>query len=867
MLTKLLTSFFNIRLIIIVLTYFISASAIAQITNSDSLATVNDSLQFVKKEIVKKVKKKSKMNLVAEAIYIADDSLIMDKANQKAYLYHNAIVKYDGIILKAEYIELDFKKNTVYAIGLPDSAGVIHGSPVFKDHGDEYNAAIIRYNFDSKKGLISDVTKTEGEMFVWLKKGKKLKNSITYVETGHFTTCSAKHPHYRIRFKKGKIIPNDKIVTGPIYMEVEDIPIPLVIPFGFIPNTNKRSNGVLIPSYGYTENRGYNLTDGGYYWGLGRHLDLSLRGDIYTRGSWGIKALSRYNFRYRGSGSLNFKYAYNKYGETDTKNFNEDKSFFFKWQHRQDPKANPYSSFSANVNFGSKSYNKLNSNNTTDYLQNTFHSSIAYSARIGDGYNFTASINHSQNSQTGSITLTAPQLAFSTPRFNPFKRKNPIGPKRWYEKISLSYKMDTKNTLTTIDTNFFNSTWKDFDKAVKHVIPLSSTVNLGHWSWTNSLNLTERWYFQHQNRFWENDTIFEGTDTIAPHLVTEQVEAFSAVHEFNYSSSINTRIYGMFMFRKGPVKALRHVLTPNLSFNYHPDFGNSPYNYYQEYTDKNGDTIRYNIYEGQMYGSPSDGKSGRVALNFGNNFEIKVRNRKDTIKGTKKIKLIDNLTIGTSYNLAAKEFALAPLTVTARTTLYKGLSVRYAGYWDFYGIDSTGNRINKFNWDLGNSIFRKTKGIWNLGFNYRISSNTKKKKKYKSNKGSKNQLNDLNNHLDDYVDFNNAWAFNLSYNFSNTNAYNVTQMQYDNKIVQTLGINGSINITNKWKIGVRTGWDFQANKISIATIDIYRDLHCWELMFNWIPIGPRRSYNLTIRVKSPMLQDLKLNRKRNWRDY
>jgi len=849
--------------------YFISISSFAQILSNDSLATKNDSLQFAKKIIKHTVKKKSTMNLVTEAIYEADDSLIMDKANQKAYLYHNAVVNYDGIILKAEYIELDFKNNTVYAIGIPDSTGKVIGSPVFKDHGDEYNAAVIRYNFDTKKGLISDVTKTEGDIYVWLKKGKKLKNSITYVETGHFTTCSAKHPHYRIRFKKGKIIPNDKIVTGPIYMEVEDIPIPFVIPFGFIPNSNKRSNGILFPSYGYTENRGYNLTNGGYYWGLGRNADLAVRADIYTRGSWGIKALSRYNFRYRGNGSLNVAYAHNKYGETDTKNYNEDQTYFIKWQHRQDPKANPNSSFSANVNFGSKNYNKLNSNNSVDYLKNTFQSSIAYSARIGDGYNFTASVNHNQNSQTGDITLTAPQLTFSTPRFNPFKKKNRIGPKKWYEKISLSYKMDARNTITANDTNFFNSSWQDFDKAIKHFIPLSSTIKLGHWSWNNSVNLTERWYFQHINKYWENDTTFEGTDTIAPHLVTENVEAFNAVHEFNYHSAINTRIYGMFMFRKGPLKAVRHVITPNLSFDYHPDFGASPYNYHQEYTNENGEVIRYDKYAGQMYGSPADGKSGRVALDFGNNLEIKVRNRKDTIKGTKKIKLIDNLNIGTSYNLAAKEFPLNPLRLSARTQLYKGLSINYTALWDFYGMDSTGKRINVYNWDIDNTILRKDKGVWRLSFSYRLSSNSGKKKKtnYKSNKGSKSELDEINNHPNNYVDFNNAWNLYFTYNFSNTNAYNYHEMFYDNTIVQTLGIRGSLNITKKWKIGAQTGWDFEHSEISYTSINIYRDLHCWELMFNWIPIGPRRSYNLTIRVKSPMLQDLKLNRKRDWRDY
>lgn len=856
---------------------FLSYFTIGQDLKKDSLVIMHDSIQNQLIPSQSHNKKKNSVNLLTEALYIADDSIIMDKANQKIYLYHNAKVDYDGVVLVAEYIELDLKKNTVYAIGITDSTGKVNGNPVFKDHGDEYEATIINYNFETKKGLISNVTKNEGDIYVNIKKGKKMPDNITYVESGHFTTCSAEHPHFRVRFKKGKIIPNDKIVTGPIYMEIEDIPIPLIVPFGFIPNKKGRSNGILFPTYGYTENRGYNLTEGGYYWGLGPHMDLALRGDIYSRGSWGIKALTRYNFRYRGSGSLNLKYAQNKYGETDTWNYDEDKEFLFSWRHRQDPKANPYSSFSANVNFGSRNYNKLNSTNTQDYLRNTMQSSISYNARIGNGYNFTASLNHDQNSQTGAINMTLPQMAFSTPRYNPFKRKKAVGPKKWYEKISLSYKLDAKNTLSTADSLFSQTQFKDFDNAIQHTIPISSTVGLGNFTWTNSVNFKERWYFQSTDKYWENDTSFVGTDTIAPHLVTNTVEGFEAVHEFNYSSSINTRIYGMFMFKKGPLVAMRHVLTPNVSFSYRPDFGMPPFNYYQEYVDDNGDIIRYSMFEGQMYGAPPDGKAGSIGLSFDNNVEIKIKSRKDTVTGTKKIKLLESLRIGTSYNLAAEEFALAPLSVSARTTLYKGLSIRYAGYWDFYGVDSIGKRVNVFNWDIQDTTYnplRRTKSDWSLSFNYQIASGSLNKKgkdkdkdKYESDKGTKEELKEINDHPERYADFNNAWSLNLNYTFRYTNAFNATQIKYEDKVVQTLGFRGSINVTQKWKVGLTSGWDFQANQLSFTSVDIYRDLHCWELMFNWIPTGYRKSYNLTLRVKSAMLQDLKLNRRRDWRDY
>ena len=882
MLTKLLTDIFFVKRIAFLLSMLfpliISAQQLSPNKQGDKekvAADLRDSLPHmsIEQDSLKiKSKKKSKsINLRDQVVYKSDDSIRMDWVKQKAYLYGNAEVIYNGIDLKAEYIELDFNNNTVYAIGLPDSTGKITGSPVFKDGDDEFQTSSIRYNFETQVGIVNDVTKHEGDIYVWLSKGKKMGDNITYVKSGHFTTCSLPHPHYRIRYKKGKIIPNDKIVTGPIYMEIEDIPIPLIIPFGFIPNKKGRSNGVLIPSYGYTENRGYNLTDGGYYWGLGPHMDLALRGDIYSRGSWGIKAHSRYNFRYHGSGSLDVRYALNKYGETDANNYTEDKSFFVRWNHRQDPRANPNSNFSADVNFGSTNYNKLNSNNTQDYLTNTFHSSIAYRATFWGNYNFTANLGHNQNSQTGAISMTLPNISFSTPRYYPFKKRHRVGPKKWYEKIMLSYKLDAKNELNTNDSLFSSVTFDDFNKGLRMVIPLSGTVNLGHFTWSNSVNFTERWYFQSTEKYWQDTTYVDG-DTIMPHLVTDHYQGFKAVHEYSFSSSVNTRIYGMFVSRKGrgAIKAMRHVMSPSLGFSYHPDFGKDHFNYFSYYITPEGDTVRYSRFQDQMYGAPPDGKSGAVNLSIDNNLELKVRSRKDTIKGTRKIKLLESLRVGTSYDLAKTEFQLAPLVLSARTTLFKDMSVRFAGIWDFYAIDSTGKRINEFNWNVNKRILRKNSSQWNFSFSYNLNYNKLKQrrdKKYKSDKGTPEELDEVNSHPERYVDFNNPWNLTFSYNWRYTNAYNQDMIAYQRVIVQTLAVSGDVNITQKWKIGVTTGWDFEANELSYTSVNIYRDLHCWELMFNWIPIGPRKSYNLTVRVKSPMLQDLKLNKKRDWRDY
>jgi len=862
LLTKLSTKIFRSTVLITVITILSSGVYAQQNGAPDSTITAGQKPKPEKK-------KKKSFILESKIERKANDSVIVNYAKQKAYLYGNAVVKYENITLKAAYIEIDFTENTVYAVGKPDSNGVIQGTPVFKEGKDEYETRELKYNFNTRKGLVYNVTKQEGDAYVFLKEGKKMPDNVTFVQTGHFTTCSLPHPHYRIRYGKGKIIPDDKIVTGPIYMEIEDIPIPLVLPFGFFPNKKGRANGILIPSYGYYENRGYYLSNGGYYMGLGEHMDLAIRGDIYSKGSWALRTLTNYNYRYRSRGSVSLEFAKNKMGETDTKNYTEDQSFFIRWRHTQDPKANPNSNFSANVNFGSTQHNKLNSINTNDYLRNTFSSSIAYSTKIKQS-NLSININHNQNTQTHLMNIDLPIISFNTPRINPFQRKVQVGSRKWYEKISFTYSMNAKNQLSTPDTLFFKSQFSDFRNGISQRIPISVTVPVGHLNWTNSATINEYWYFNTINKYYDPDLITGGNDTGG--VVTEEVPGFRAGHDFSYSSNFSTRIYGMFTPLFGPVKAIRHVMTPTVGFTYHPDM-DKLFNYYQEYTDKKGDTIRYSVFDNGIYGGPGYGKAGAVTLNIGNTLEAKVRSKKDTVTGMKKIKIIEGFNISTAYNLAAEEFQLAPLSVSARTTVFKKIHIQFNGIWDFYAVDTTGKRINKFNWEVNNRIFRKNNTVWNFSFDYSISANELKNKgkksEYKSDKGTPEELQQLNMYPDRYVDFNNQWSLNIGYSLRYTDAFRVEnkKVTYDKTYVQTLNLRGDVNITEKWKVGFTTGYDFRAKDLSFTSFDIYRDLHCWELMFNWIPIGPRRSYNLTIRVKSPLLQDLKINKKRDWRDF
>ncbi|MBN2745999.1 MAG: LPS-assembly protein LptD [Bacteroidales bacterium] len=857
LLTVLSTKLLRLFILLVILTFTVP-NLFAQSLKTDSLTS--DSII---------PKKPQNFILESRIIRTAKDSVKINYKTQKAYLFGNAKVEYENITLEAAYIEIDFVNNTVYATGMPDSSGKMIGEPVFKEGADEYKTTVMKYNFTTRKGLVYNVTKQDGDAYIFLAEGKKMPDNTTYVHKGHFTTCSLPHPHYSIRYNKGKIIPDDKIVTGPIYMEIEDIPIPLVLPFGFFPNKRGRANGILIPSYGYTENRGYFLSNGGYYIGLGEHVDLALRGDIYTKGSWALRALSNYNWRYKANGNVQVQFAKNKYGETDTDNYSEEQQYFINWFHRQDPKANPNSNFTANVNFGSTQYNKLNSYNANDIVSNEFQSSISYSTRIGNN-NLNININHNQNSSSHQMTLLLPTLTFSTQRINPFQRKLQVGKTRWYEKINFTYNMEARNQLITTDSMLSKTQFSDFDNGIKHNIPLSVTIPVGYFNWTNNINLNEYWYFSTINKTWDPNLIVNNVDTGG--VVSQENLGFSAAHDVSFSSGMSTRIYGMFGLKYGPVRYLRHVLTPTASFSYRPNISKE-LNYYREYVNDDGDVIRYTIYEGGIFGSPPDGKSGAINLSLNNTLEAKIRSKKDTVTGMKKIRIIESFTLGTSYDLAKEEFQLAPLSVLARTTILKQIGVQFTGNWDFYAFDPvTKTRINKLNWEVNNKLLRQNSYNINLTLNYSLSANTFKNKKkpkpeYKSEQGSSEELRQVNTFPEHYVDFNNPWNVTVNYSYVYTDAFNTSQNNYIRTRVTTLNFSGDVNITKKWKIGVSSGYDFTAKDLTFTTIDIYRDLHCWELMFNWIPTGFRRSFNLTVRVKSPLLQDLKLTKKRDWRDF
>jgi lipopolysaccharide assembly outer membrane protein LptD (OstA) len=803
----------------------------------------------------------------------ARDSIVQDLANRKAYLYGEAVVTYGNIKLEAAYIEMDFSTNTVFAKGVEDSTGKIIGVPVFTEDGTAFKAQTMTYDFTTQKGIIKDVTTEDGEGYLYGEKVKKLNDNTVNMLHGSYTTCNIEgHPHFAFRFKKSKVIPDDKIVTGPAYMEIEGIPTPLAIPYGFFPNKSGQTSGIIIPTYGESANRGFYLENGGYYWAINDYMDFQVTGDIYSRGSWAIKPRFRYKKRYKYSGSIELGYAQNIVGYKGEPDYSKSTDFRIKWIHRQDPKARPHSTFTSNVNIISGNYAKYNVTDLNTYLSNEFQSSVAYQTSWAGKYFLTLNGSMRQNTKTHQVNINLPELTFTVNQFYPLKKQG--GKRRFYEDLSMSYSVNAKNTITTADSILFEpgTLQKYMQNGAIHRIPISLPVKiLKYFNLSTSVNLTDRMYSQSIRQSWSEDTLIAGTDTIVGYVKTDTVQGFRNAFDFNLNSTLTTRVFGMLNFKKGPLRAIRHVLTPSIGFTYTPDFGTSNFGYYGTYINGDGIEIKYSKFHGNgyksLYGTPPGERSGRINVSFGNNLEIKVRSRKDTITGMKKIKLLENLTFSGSYDLARDSLKMSLLTVTGRTTLWKNFSIQYASLWDPYVLDSAGYRTNTYEWTANRRLFRLDNTRWNLSLNYKIGDKDLHKKKEPKD-ASEEEMIEIEGNPDNYVDWDIPWSLNIRYSFAYTNK--IDYINYirlpEKKIVQTLGLSGQLNITPKWKFTFNTGWDFTNNALSYTSINIYRDLHCWEMRFSWVPIGPRQSWNFSINVKASILQDLKLNRKKDFRD-
>ncbi len=808
----------------------------------------------------------------------AKDSTIQDLKNRKVYLFGDALVIYGDIRLEAEYIEFNFATNQVYARGAPDSTGTIIGEPRFTDKDQTFECKELHYDFDTKKGLINSVVTEDGQGYLHGTKVKKMEDNTINIESGAYTTCNLKeNPHFEFRFKKSKVIPDNKIVTGPAYLVIEGMPTPLALPFGMFPNKRGQRSGIRIPSYGEARDRGFYFENGGLYWAINDYMDLDILGDIYTRGSWAIKPTFRYAKRYKYNGSLNTSYAINILGVEGSPDYQKSRDFRIRWSHRQDPKARPNGRFTADVNITSSNFNTFNPVTTNDYLSNELSSSVAYQTNFDNKLFLTVNARHRQNTKTKMVEVSLPEVTFNTNRLNPLKRKNSVGKSKWYEELNMSYTMNARNSISLPDSLLFeHDALKQLKNGIQHNVPINLPLKiLKHFSLTNSINLTDRMYFSHQQREWVHDTLFQGNDTIVGYLNIDTIQKFNNVFDFNLSSTLTTKLYGMLALKKGPLRAVRHVITPRVGFSFTPNFSDEKWGYYDRYIDENDIEHLYSKYEGAIFGSPARNKSGRISFGFSNNLEIKVRSRKDTISGMKKVVLIEDLSLQGSYDLARDSLNFSYITLSGRTRLFKNLNIQYSSSYDPYVLDSNGRQINRFEWAENRRLLRPTQATWNFGANWRFShSDFNKNKNKPSGKEPENtmateaELQELSQHPEEYIDWNLPWSVSINYNlrYSNNISYLGFERANDRGIIQTLGVSGEINITPKWKVSAQTGWDFEGKGLSYTSVNIYRDLHCWEMRFSWIPIGPRKSWNFTLNVKASFLQGLELTKKKDFRD-
>ena len=805
----------------------------------------------------------------AEVEYTADGyiNLVQNSAGNKIIMYKNAQVKYKDIDLKADYIELNRDSNIIYAVGKPDSTGTIAGKPVFKQGGQEFQADEVRYNYKTKKGIVTGVVTEQEGGFVHSGRTKLINDSTYFLRNGKYTTCNAEHPHFWLEMTKAKVLSNKKIVTGPAYLVIEDLPLYFVfIPFGFFPNSPKFSSGLLMPSYGDEINRGFFLRDFGYYWAANDYFDASVKGDLYSKGSRGIKLHTNYRLRYKFSGSFDLKYYKNVFGDKGLPDYKTQNDFALTWSHSMDSKSSPSQTFSASVNFSTSSFDQNNSYTTENYLTNTKQSSISYSKRWENSpFNLSANMRHSQNSRDTTISLTLPQLTFNMSRIYPFKLKNRSGKEKWYEKIGLSYSMDMQNTIDTKENKLMSSSLvRDWKNGVKHNIPVSTSFKaLKYITISPSFNYAERWYTQQIRKSYNATTKqIEISDTI---------NGFTRNYDYSFSVGASTKFYGNYLplNPKSSIKGIRHVMTPSVSFSLKPDFSNPGFGMYEniEYFDENNMpvSLRYPYHEGSIFGTAGAGRSGSIGFSLNNTLEMKKLNTKDTTSNEAftKIKLLDQLSISGSYNLAADSLNLSNINISARTKV-AGVDLNFGAILDPYAMQD-GHLINQFEFSRNGRLARLTSANMSFGLSFKSKEGQEKEKEEENltpeqrNELDQKKLREKTGDIPEYADFSVPWDLSFNYSFR----YNKPDPTKSSMITQTVDFNGNVSLTKQWKVGFSSGLDVQKLQVTFTQFNIFRDLHCMQMSLNLVPFGYRQSYSFTIRATSTLLQDLKLSKRQS----
>jgi hypothetical protein len=848
------------------------------LVNADSLAMDSLALDTTPK----------KEPLDAPVIYEASDSIVFTKGGF-AHLYGSGKVNYQNIELTSQLITMNMDSSTVFARGVADTTGVEQGTPVFKDGETPYESKMMRYNFKTKKGFINSIVTQQGDGYVTSEESKKGANDEIYMRHGKYTTCdNHDHPHFYLKLSMAKVRPKKDVVFGPAQLVVEDVPLPIAVPFGFFPFSSSYSSGFIMPTYGDEMNRGFYLRDGGYYFAISDQFDLKLLGEIYTKGSWGLSAASTYNKRYRYSGYFNASYLVTKQGEKNMPDYMVSKDFRVQWSHRQDAKANPNSTFSASVNFTTSSYDKSSLSTLYDplssYSNNTKASSISYSRNFPEiGLNLSGTFNITQNTQDSSVNMTLPDLNITLNRIYPFKRKNSAGDQKWYEKISFQYTGALTNKVNTKDNLLFKTPFSKWETGMRHSIPLEATFSLFKYiNVTPSFLYTERWYTR---------KVMQHYDYTLKEAVKDTINGFNRVYDYNMSVSMNTKLYGMYkpLFMKSKEITIRHVVTPSVSYTYTPDFGASRFGYYENYvyTDEDGEVrmVEYSPYSGMPYGVPGQGVSQNISMSLKNNLEMKMASDKDTT-GYKKISLIDDLTGQLSYDIARKRWS--DLTLNARLKLTKNytfnMNARFKTY--AYKFDENGRvvesdrtewsygRFGRFDgysgslsYTLNNETFKKWfgKGDEEDGKNKGKKEDTDSEEDEEDEELNTNQntqpkrkTEDAKIDSDGYLAFQLPWSLSLSYSYriqeDRTKDINIKTMRYPYSFSHQVNISGNVKLGSRWNITYSSGYDFDTKKMSMTQMNITRDLHCFNMSCGLV-FGPFTSYNFSIRANSTMLTD------------
>lgn len=820
-----------------------------------------------------------KSELENPLFYDAEDSVDLDMINQKAYLYNKAHIEYGDFELKACFIEFDFKTQLVKAKLCVDSNGNKVGVPELSDGDMKTKADSLMFNFETKKGITYHVKMQEGEGYIHGSKIKRQASGDIHIDTALYTTCSLDHPHYYFKLRKAIIKPDDKIVSGPVNLFVADIPTPLGLPFAYFPNQKDGTNGIIIPTYGNSPALGFYLTNGGYYykfkqnkkgkWSpLADKVAITLLGDIYSKGSWGLVNKIDYYNKYKFRGNLNLSYREVLNGERHFPSFTKNKEFFIRWTHNQDAKARPNTSFSAKVNYGTKKNFRNNYNNNiavNDLLANNFNSNIAWSKRFNGKLKSNLNINLRHNQNNKNITFILPETSYNINRFYIGKllSKPHTGKARWYEQIGTTYSVNFKNqTKALLDSSgrFDNEDLlKNMQYGAKHNIRAATSLRL----FNKKVSLTPSYNFTLFNYFEQTK---KRLNVANDSVITDTLNVFNAPFMHNLTVGMTSKIYGFYQFAKflqGKRQSkIRHTLTPSVNFSYRP---NNSYKY--EYTsDTTGNTNFSNLYQTGIYGVPTSGESGRLGFSLTNALELKQKDIKnDSIDDAfKKMSILDNLTFSSGYDLLKDSFNLDVVRISGRTKLYKNLNTRFGASLDPYAYDTSlvDARTKYFQTDIDGKL--GTIKNANLALSLNFKSKKGAKDKYKSNAGSQVELDEINKNKNAYVDFNIPWSLGLDYKINYTKL--LRQGVDTFKITQTVGVQGDLRITEKWMVTYLTNYDISQKKFSYSSIDIRRDLHCWEMAFHWVPFGVYQSYSIQINVKSAMLQDLKLQRRRNWYD-